>query len=271
METDGTLAVFRLRRERRGPLRVTLVADTHIGESPSATFESGYNPAAHAAAVVRPAMEFDPEAVVFLGDLARVSGEPADYVHWRRLFGPVTAKSPTILLPGNHDRRDNMLMEFAPGVPPEAERAVSVLETPTVRMIALDSLYRTDVVPGLLGEAQRGWLLTQLAAPDQRPTVILVHHHLGTDDYALLDADRLLALLKPHRQIKAIVTAHQHVFRCEIVDGVHRVAAPALGMPFKPGERLGWLEACVDEAGASLRFRGLDGSSDPERRLQWRD
>lgn len=247
-----------------------MFADTHIGADPAATFQDRYCPARSAAAVIAPALGFAPEIVVCLGDLARTSGERGDYLQWQRLFAPLTADRPTILMPGNHDRRERMVAQFASHPMPRTERIVSVVETPTLRLIALDSLYRHDVVPGLLGEAQRWWLESFLDESDKRSTLILVHHHLGDDDKSLLDGDRLLNIVQPRPQVKALLTAHQHVYRHQIVDGLHRLAAPALGMPFAPEERLGWLEAHCDGEGAALRFRALDGAADPELRLQWR-
>ncbi len=260
----------KLRRSRPGPLRCALLADTHIGADPAATFRGGYNPAASSASAVAPALEFAPEATLFLGDLAWGCGEDGDYERWSELFAPLTAGRPTVFLPGNHDRRDRMLRHFSDDAPAEAERAITVVETPGLRLIGLDSLYRTDVVPGLLGQEQRRWLSDFLAGQDARPTVILVHHHIGDDDYALLDGDRLLEILRPHGHVKALVTAHRHTYRRRIMERLHYIAAPALGMPFEPEERLGWLEATFDETGVRLRFRSVDGRGDEEAvRLDW--
>jgi len=266
----GTLLVSRLTCDRPGPLLAGLLADMHIGADPASTFEGGYNPASNSAAAVGSAQQFDPGIVIFLGDLARSSGEDGDYTHWQRLFAPLTAARPAVLLPGNHDRRDRMLAHFASDGPQEVERVLAVVETPGVRLIALDSLYRTDVVPGLLGEAQRAWLERYLDEHDQRPTIVLVHHHLGDDDKALLDGDRLLRILRVRSQVKAVVTAHRHVYRHQTIDGLHLVAAPALGMPFADEEPLGWLEASFDETGAVLGFRGIDGGERSRRRIDWR-
>lgn len=266
---DG-LGVTRLHRDQPGPLRAALLADTHIGADPTATFRGDYNPAESSAAAVKPALRFKPEVAFFLGDLAWGCGEDGDYKRWRKLFAPLTVSTPTVFLPGNHDRRDRMLQHFWADGPAEAERVISIVETPAVRLIGLDSLYRTDVVPGLLGERQRVWLERFLAAEDARPTVVLVHHHIGEDDYALLDGDRLLRLLAEQAHVKALFTAHRHAYRRRILDRLHCIAAPALGMPFEPEERLGWLEATFDEAGARLRFRGVDGRGDEEEvRLDW--
>ncbi len=272
----GPLAVSRLRIAGEGSLRVGLLADTHIGADRDQTIHGGYNSAAASARAVEQALRAKLDIGFFLGDLARSSGEDGDYVMWREIFAPLTSQGPAILLPGNHDRRDHMLTHFGPGAPPDTERVVSIVETDALRLIALDSLYRTDVVPGLLGETQRNWLSAFLDAQDYRPTVVLVHHHLGEDDWALLDGDRLLALLLPRTQVKAVVTAHQHTYRRMRIDGLHLVAAPALGMPFKPEEPLGWLEASFEPAGVALRFHSIQGSSiegvatEDEHRLLWR-
>ncbi len=257
-------------RAQPGPLRTALLADTHIGADPTATFREGYNPATSAASALAPVLEFSPEATIFLGDLAWGYGEDDDYCRWREIFGPLIANRLTVLLPGNHDRRDRMIRHFCSDSPEKAERTISVLETPDSRLIGLDSLYRTDVVPGLLGQEQRAWLSKFLEERDARPTVILVHHHIGDDDYALLDGDRLLQLLEPHTNVKALFTAHRHTYRRRMINRLHYIAAPALGMPFTPGEPLGWLEATFEASCARLRFRVVGAEPDGEEaRLDW--
>lgn len=242
-----------------------------MGLDPLAAFDSGHQPFANATVAASQAQESEPEIVCFLGDLAWGSGEDGDYGRWQQVFHPLMAARPAVMLPGNHDRRDRMLRRFAPDAPVAAERMVSVVETPQLRLIGLDSLFRTDVVPGLLGESQRRWLGEFLDTHDQRPTVIMVHHHLGDDDQALLDGDRLLALLQVRPQVKAVISGHQHVFRCDTAGRLHLLALPAIGMPFHPDERLGWLESSLDERGATLRFRGVAGAEDgAEQRLTWR-
>lgn len=251
-------------------LKLGLVADTHIGAEPAAKFKGGYDAVANAAKAVTALSQYGPQLLVCLGDLARSVGENGDYEHWRRIFAPLTAGRPAVLLPGNHDRRDRMLAHFSSDSPRQTQKAVTVVNAGGLRLIALDSLYRTDVVPGLLGEAQRLWLESYLDDSEPLTTLVFVHHHIGQDDYALLDGDRLLAILQSRAQVKGLVTAHRHSYRLRSTDGFHQIAAPALGMPFDPAERLGWLEAELDASGAQLRFRGLDGAADPVQRIDWR-
>ena len=259
LEVADGLTVFRLRGPEPAPIHAALLADTHVGLDPAAMFNSGHQPFVNATDAALQAQHTDPEIVCFLGDLAWGSGEEGDYGRWQQIFHPLLAARPAVLLPGNHDRRDRMLRRFAADAPADAERILSVVETPTMRLIALDSLYRTDVVPGLLGETQRRWLAGFLDTHDHRPTVILVHHHLGADDQALLDGDRLLALLQVRPQVKAVISGHQHAHRCELAGRLHLVGAPAIGMPFQPDERLGWLEATLDERGCRCAFAAWRG------------
>ena len=91
----------------------------------------------------------------------------------------------------------------------------------------------------------------------------------------LLDSAALLEILRPRKQVKALVFGHTHTWRREERDGLHLVNLPAVGYHFEKPQPLGWcrLEPARDDTGATLALRCVAGdrSKDGERvELSWR-
>ena len=109
---------------------------------------------------------------------------------------------------GNHDHRKNVW--DACGKPSEGQgqtvrdKNVLVLERAPVRVLVLDSLMMVNEPAGLLGKTQRDWLDGFLRSSDETATLSFVHHNIGDGDTALLDSDRLMALVTPHQKVKAM-------------------------------------------------------------------
>jgi 3',5'-cyclic AMP phosphodiesterase CpdA len=252
-----------------------LLADPHIPADPAMAFH-GLRPAEHARQAVEEILEAGSQGGLIAGDLAWDQGLPGDYAHLHAIVEPLAARMPLCLMLGNHDNRSAFLAEFAPAqVPPEAavEKSLAIVEHGPIRWILLDSLFRTDIVAGLLGQAQRCWLARLLETADPRPTLIVVHHPLHEDDDSLLDGDRLFGLAEPFPQVKAILTAHDHAYRTAVRGGIHVVSLPALGMPFDEAEPVGWIEASLTAAGGDFVFHavGKNRSRDESvTSLSWR-
>jgi hypothetical protein len=263
--------------EISGPAEVSwaLVADPHISAD-AATARSELYPSRNARAAIAEILESDCQAALIAGDLAWDAGLPADYTHLRAILAPLAAQIPVCLMLGNHDSRSVFLTEFAAlgaGTEPAIEKSVAIVEHGPIRWILLDSLLRTDIVPGLLGKAQRGWLRAVLEGSDERPTLIVVHHPLDEDDDSLLDGDRLFHVVEPFRQVKAILTAHDHAFRVECRAGIHVISLPALGMPFDEAEPIGWIRASVTSTAGVFEFHAVGKNRLRDRSvttLSWR-
>jgi 3',5'-cyclic AMP phosphodiesterase CpdA len=252
-----------------------LLADLHIPADPAQTYQ-GHSPEENARRAVAQVVEAKPDGALVAGDLAWSEGLAGDYARCKYVLGPLAAVAPLCFTVGNHDVREEFLAWFGESFPPTNSfppKSIVVVEHPVVRMVLLDSLFRTDVVGGLLGKNQRGWLRGFLDGCDETPTLLFVHHSLDEEDGSLFDADRLLRLAQDFPKVKAIFHAHDHVFRCGSWDGLHVVSLPAVGMPLQPGTPLGWVDANFTARGAELTLRVTFGSSSPQDAhvaLQWR-
>ena len=243
------------------PLRLALLSDTHIPADPTERYRD-FAPVDNLAKVV-PAVQAAPvDGVLIGGDLARLKGLPEDYARLRDMLAPLTGKFPVGMVLGNHDHRSNFLQAFPaakPSAPTVANKHATTRDTTGLRFILLDSLLATDVTPGQLGNAQRAWLHQELAAA-VTPTIVLVHHTLGTNDGELMDADRLFDVLRPHRHVKAIMYGHSHKYEVIERDGLQLINLPAVGYNFNDAEPVGWVESVWTAEGVDLTLRSIGGN-----------
>ncbi len=244
------------------PIHWALLSDTHIPADPKNEYRKFY-PCENLKSAVQGVLEAAPEAVVLSGDAARLKGEVDDYRAVQNLLAPLAAQAPIYIGMGNHDNRENFLKVFDQSSPADQKvtgKHVLVVEQPSLRFVILDSLLYVNQVAGLLGQAQRKWLAKFLADSDERPTVLFVHHTLGQGDDALLDVDRLFALLSPYKKVKAIIYGHSHAYNFSQRDGIHLVNIPAVGYNFKDSEPVGWVDARFTSKGAELTLRAIGGN-----------
>ena len=170
-----------------------------------------------------------PDLLVATGDLA-AHGRPEEYAALRGLLDG--ARMPYLLLPGNHDDRDN-LREAFPGQPFEDGRfLLYAVDNWPLRIVALDTM-----IPGKhQGELCAGrcrWLDEKLAERPDRPTLVLMHHppfitgigHM--DRMGLLDASGLSEVIARHGQVVRILCGHVHRPIQTMFAGVPVSVAPA--------------------------------------------
>ncbi len=255
--------------------RWALLADTHISHDKTNTYR-GFRPYDNLRAVLPAVQKARPDGVVIDGDLARLEGLPGDYELFKETLLPVSSQTPVALSLGNHDHRKNFLATFtgpAPGRQSLADKYVLVLEHAPVRFVVLDSLLLPNQVPGLLGKAQRQWLERFLASSGNTPTVLFVHHTLDDSDGSLLDSDRFLRIATGAKNVKAVFYGHSHVYRYDVLDGVHLVNIPAVGYNFSDQEPVGWVEAKFGKDGADLTLRAIGGNTEQNGKMKsvsWR-
>lgn len=264
----------RLHADTPAPSRWALVSDTHCPADPKDVYRGFY---AHdglkkaAGAVADSKAEF----CAISGDLARLTGQPADYEAFRELVAPITGKMPVGLTLGNHDHRANFQKAFAsPNGTRQtvARKHVTTFEWTDLRAVFLDSLLETNVTPGQLGTAQRNWLGEYVRA-DQRPALLFVHHDFKDQDGSLVDSAKLLQTIAPLRQVKAVFYGHSHEYKVEQHEGIYLVNVPSTAYNFRDSEPVGWMEMTLSKTGADLLLHatagntGMNGTKAP---LKWR-
>lgn len=253
-----------------------LLSDPHIASDPAATLR-GEVMADHLRAAVSDILAAGdaPRGVIINGDLAFETGAPGDYATFADVIAPLRQHEiPVHLTLGNHDDRDAMAARLVSGPCDVPGKIVGSVDGANLRFVMLDSQDGVNVTAGRLGEPQMQWLASNLDAHPSTPTVIVVHHHLDANARpALRDTAPLLDVLRPRRQVKAVVFGHTHVWSLRTVDEIAWINLPALGYRFQPKEPLGWLAFRPEPEGAEIELRcvgggrSLDGLRWP---LKWR-
>jgi 3',5'-cyclic AMP phosphodiesterase CpdA len=255
---------------------VALLSDTHIAADEDDKFRGSYphKNLSKAAGMVTGAK---PDLLVINGDLARSNGQMQDYAALNFYINPLLDAMPLVVTLGNHDDRENARKSLAKlGGDRQAilQKLVSVVDVGPCVFVMLDSLLITGISPGLLGKGQRDWLTDYLRTPAGKPVVVFVHHNPdGDSDGALLDADRLLAALRPVKNVKALFFGHTHVYSITQQDGMHLVNLPAVGYNFADGNPVGWVDSVFTNTGVTLTLHAIAGETKDDGKssqLMWR-
>ncbi len=254
---------------KRDEHSIAMLSDIHIAADPlkvARTVNMTNNLKSVTAEVL--ALPQQPGMVFVNGDLAFNSGEIADYGAVLGLLRPLReAGLPLHLGMGNHDVREHFwkILQADKTVPAHLPgRQASIVRRKEANWFLLDSLKKTLVTEGLLGEAQRAWLADALDANADKPALVMIHHQPGPlwkdkKGGGLDDADELLAILRPRRQVKAYFFGHTH--RWEVSQdesGIHLINLPPVAYLFEQGRPNGWVHTTVQDNGARLELRCLD-------------
>jgi 3',5'-cyclic AMP phosphodiesterase CpdA len=256
--------------------RFALLSDTHIAADKNDKFR-GFCPYANLTTVVEQVGREPFDFTVVNGDLARLTGETADYAQFASLMKPVFDKVPTLLTMGNHDGREHAqstLTSKSGTVQPVAKKWVTTMDAGPVSLVFLDSLLATNVTPGQLGKPQRSWLATYLDANASKNLVVFVHHDPDADsDNGLVDAEALLTILRPRRSVKALLFGHTHEYRRDQQDGLHLINLPAVGYNFSDPYPVGWVDGTFSPRGGTLKLHAIAGERRDDGKiaeLSWR-
>jgi 3',5'-cyclic AMP phosphodiesterase CpdA len=165
--------------------------------------------------------------VIVTGDLAH-SGEDAAYENLAAVLGALHA--PTILLMGNHDKRDAFARYF-PGVQRDAHgfvQTVQIFDAATI--VTLDTL--NEAAPdhaGLLCEARLAFLSQALqSAPADRPLLLFQHHPPFDTGLRYMDG---IKLANPEAEWEVIACARKPDYL--FMGHLHRpIAGVWRGIPF---------------------------------------
>lgn len=249
------------------PNLLALCSDTHLHADRGKT-ERGINMWDHFARVTREiiALPQRPAAVLINGDCALADGRPSDYQTVIAAVQPLReAQLPVHLTLGNHDDRGNFLDAIPNDEIRQAGavggRVVSRLRLPRADVYLLDSLDKVNATPGVLGKEQLAWLGKSLDAAPDRPAVVVLHHPLDFREVdkrgGLIDTEALVEVVKPRRQVKALLYGHRHFWEHAEEDGLHLVHLPTTAYLFRDHDVAGWVEARFGEKGMTLKLNAI--------------
>lgn len=205
-----------------------------------------------------------PSGVLIDGDCAFNAGTTEDYQVFLELLVPLRKVAiPVHLALGNHDHRERFWE--AASVPEEQkqileQKHVGLIESERVNFIILDSLMKTNQTPGILGVQQLKWLEQILDLHPEKPSILLMHHNPSEAEQTsgLTDTRALYEVIKPRKQVKALVFGHTHHWHLNELEGIHLVNLPPVGYVFQPGQPYGWVDAELKPDGAILKLNCLD-------------
>ncbi len=244
------------------PHRWVLISDIHIGAHRDDA-HGDTRPAETFAQTVQQVLALDPRpaGIIITGDLAFVKGLPENYRLVKELFQPLReAGIPLHLVLGNHDQRENFWAAFPEAKPAPVvadHRQAAVVETPLANWFLMDSLFRTETTPGLLGKEQLRWLTAALEARAGKPALLIAHHNLGGLS-GVQDASALMQIAFEHKQAKAYFYGHLHEWSVRKDREIHIVNVPATAWLFNAKQPRGWLDFSLRESGATVVMNALD-------------
>lgn len=155
-----------------------------------------------------------PDVVLITGDMTDC-GLDSEYELLRKLL--MRLPMPVFMVPGNHDRRDNLKKIFSdwPTIVADPDFVQFAIEDFPVRLIALDT-----VIPGESGGKlceRRLAFLEQALAVSDLPSVIFMHHPpfdcgiVHMDRIRLIEgAERLAEIVRKNGHVERILCGHHH-------------------------------------------------------------
>lgn len=182
------------------PTLIALVSDTHLCGNPKPEYQRlAYQK------VVKQILALNPRPAYVLnyGDFAYLFGKKCDYEIAKKLTDPLEQAGIKLIVGmGNHDRRATFLEQYPRFAKSTkvSDRIVSILETPNVDFIMLDSCLEGPV-NGAIDPDQLGWLEATLKNYN-KPVFIGSHH----DPWEL----KLEPILNTSPMVAGYIYGHHH-------------------------------------------------------------
>ncbi|SEL85871.1 Calcineurin-like phosphoesterase [Roseateles sp. YR242] len=154
-----------------------------------------------------------PDLVLVTGDLVD-EGRPEEYAVARALLARLPM--PYLVIPGNHDHRENFRAAFQDhGYLPAEGPLHYCVDDYAVRFIGLDSCVPT-LHHGHIDADGLAWLDGVLESNPVKPTVVMLHHPPFVcgipymDEYRYIDPAPLAAVLQRYSNIELVLCGHVH-------------------------------------------------------------
>ncbi|MEL6270106.1 MAG: metallophosphoesterase [Chloroflexota bacterium] len=167
--------------------------------------------------------------VLHTGDIAQ-QGTPVEYDLVREIFESL--ESPIHYVNGNHDNVESLYSGLL-RLETSTEPYDYTFEMNGVAFICVDSATSGVGTDWHLSDEQLAWLESQIAATDDRPLVIAIHHppyqifHDAKDYFMLRNADAVHGVLKAvGPRLRGVFSGHVHYAMNRMRDGVFYSVAP---------------------------------------------
>lgn len=179
------------------------------------------------------ALDPRPDLVLITGDLTD-NGLVAEYENLRRMLSRLPM--PVWLIPGNHDRRENLKQVLAgyPGLSDEPAFAQWAVDLGPVRMIGLDTVLPKSGA-GRLCPERLAWLEEKLAEDSAKSTIVAMHHPAFVCGLHHMDRINLIegtaefeAIVRRNPQIVRILAGHHHRPIQALFAGTLAMVAPSI-------------------------------------------
>lgn len=212
------------------------------------------------------ALEKAPQHVIVAGDCAYLKGLDDDYKQLAILLEPLSIGNlPVHLTLGNHDNLERMyqhLSNHQPEKPVVEGKHASVVQLPHANWFLLDSLSETENVTGILGEKQIVWLSDTLDQLNDKPAILVAHHHPQWEQNGrvsgLLETNELFPMLAQKPHVQAYIYGHTHNWEQKEYKGIHLINLPPCAYVFDKAKPNGWVSAHVKQDGMTLTLSALD-------------
>jgi len=164
----------------------------------------------------------DADLVLVAGDLAD-HGDLASYERLKDVLS--TLRLPLELTIGNHDDRPAFLTVFGAAQAAPTGFIDRVIDCKGYRIILLDSAIELGRHDGRLEAEQLDWLAARLDEAEDRPVIVVLHHHANplstaVDEIILQNGAELAEVLARHPDIRQVIAGHVHYTSTAIWHGI---------------------------------------------------
>ncbi|MFT5870333.1 MAG: Icc protein [Paracoccaceae bacterium] len=163
----------------------------------------------------------DADLVLLAGDLTDL-GEHEAYLRLQSIIAEL--KVPCLMTIGNHDDRATFLNVFGQDYAASTGFIDRAVDVKGQRIIVLDSAIE-GTHAGYLAPEQLAWLRTQLDGAQDRPVIVVLHHHASplhtmVDRIILRNGAELAAILRMHGDVRHVIAGHVHYTSTAIWHGL---------------------------------------------------
>jgi 3',5'-cyclic-AMP phosphodiesterase len=246
-------------------LKFIVLSDLHLLPDGETNFGVDTTARLETAIATINARHSDADYVVLAGDLA----DRGERVAYEKLYSLLKQLSvPCHVTIGNHDHRPTYLEIFGAGEATNTGYIDKVIDQGGYRVILMDSA-EEGTHSGRLADSQLIWLADRLDEAEDKPVIVVLHHHANplrtaVDDIILENGADFAEVLMRHGDVRQVIAGHVHYTSTALwrgipfttlADGTYSVTIP-LG-PVEPERLEGPGQMAVvlaDEDGTLVHF-----------------